>query len=139
MKFLHLNFIPRSADAGLLILRLWIGGSMALLHGWQKAANFSAFADKFVDPFGMGKTTSLALVVFAELVCAALIAVGLFTRFAALVLAITMGVAFWVGHGAKLTGQGNGELAFLFLGGCVALFLAGAGKLSLDAKMGAKG
>jgi uncharacterized membrane protein YphA (DoxX/SURF4 family) len=30
-------------------------------------------------------------------------------------------------------------MAFLFLGGFVALFIAGAGKFSVDAKIGAKG
>jgi putative oxidoreductase len=138
MKFLHLNFIPRSTDAGLLIVRLWFGGSMAVLHGWQKAANFSTFAGQFADPFGIGKTPSLALVVFAELVCAACIVLGLFTRVAALILAFTMAVAFWIGHGAKLSGPGSGEMAFLFLGAFVALLIAGAGKFSVDAKMGAK-
>lgn len=139
MKFLHLNFLPRSADAGLLVLRVWFGGAMLGLHGWVKLMNYSDMATKFADPFGIGKTPSLVLAIFAELVCAALLVMGLFTRVAALILGFTMAVAFWVGHGAKLTGPGNGEMAFLYLGACVALFLAGAGKFSVDAKMGAKG
>lgn len=138
MKFLHLNFIPRSSDAALLVVRLWFGGSMLLLHGWGKLANFSAYAGKFADPFGLGKSTSLGLAIFGELVCATLVVLGLFTRAAALVVAITMTTAFWVGHGAKLMGPGNGELAFVYLGAFLALFLGGAGKFSLDAKMGAK-
>ncbi len=138
MKFLQLNFIPASADAGLLILRLWVGLSMAILHGWGKLTNFSAYSGKFADPFGIGPSASLGLVVFAELVCAVFIALGLFTRFSALILGFTMAVAFKLGHGMKLSGEGNGEVAFLFLGACLALFIAGAGKLSIDAKMGAK-
>lgn len=138
MKLLQLNFIPGSADAGLLILRLWVGLSMAALHGWGKLTNFSAYSGKFADPFGIGPSASLALVVFAEVICAAFIALGLFTRFSALVLGFTMAVAFKLGHGMKLSGEGNGEVAFLFLGACVALLVAGAGKFSVDAKMGAK-
>lgn len=138
MKFLQLNFIPASADAGLLILRLWVGLSMAILHGWGKLTNFSAYSGKFADPFGIGPSASLGLVVFAELVCAVFIALGLFTRFSALILGFTMAVAFKLGHGMKLSGEGNGEVAFLFLGACLALFIAGAGRLSIDAKMGAK-
>lgn len=138
MKFLQLNFIPGSTDLGLLILRLWVGLSMAVLHGWGKLTNFSAYAGKFADPFGIGPSASLALVVFAEVICAAFIALGLFTRFSALVLGFTMAVAFKLGHGMKLSGEGNGEVAFLFLGACVALLVAGAGKFSVDAKMGAK-
>ena len=50
-----------------------------------------------------------------------------------------MGVAFWVAHGGKLTGQGNGEMAFLYLGACAVLFLTGGGRYSADASLGAKG
>lgn len=140
MKFLHLNFLPRSADLGLLIVRLWFGGLMFWLHGLFKLKNFSGMKAQFVDPFGLGMTTSLSLVVFAEVVCAALLVVGLFTRFAALVLGFTMAMAFYLGHQAKLTGLGNdGEMPFLFLGACLALFLSGGGSFSIDARIGAKG
>ena len=39
---------------------------------------------------------------------------------------------------AMLTGQGNGELAFVFFAAYLALFFSGAGKLSVDAKIGAR-
>ena len=138
MKFLHLNFIPGNADIALLVLRIWAGGTMLMLHGWGKLMNFSAYADRFADPFGIGKTPSLALAVFAELACAGLLVLGLYTRAASFVLAFTMSVAFWFAHGGKLKGEGNGEMAFLFLGMFVTLFIAGAGKFSVDAKIGAK-
>jgi putative oxidoreductase len=139
MKFLHLNFLPRSADAALLALRVWHGGALLLLHGWGKLIGFSSMAAQFADPFGIGKTPSLALAVFGELVCSALLVLGLYTRIAALGSGVTMAVAFWFVHGAKLTGQMSGEMAFVYLGVYVALFIAGAGKFSLDAKLGAKG
>lgn len=138
MKFLHFNFIPRSPDAALLVLRLWFGGSMLFLHGWLKLVNFSSMAAQFPDLFGIGRGPTVGLAIFGELVCAALLMAGLFTRFAALGLAITMTVAFTMGHGGRLTGQGNGEMAFLYLGAFIALFVAGGGKFSFDAKMGAK-
>ncbi len=138
MKLLHLNFIPPSADLALLVLRLCFGGAMLVLHGWGKLANYSDMLAKFGDPIGLGKAPSLMLVIFAEVVCAAMLAVGLFTRLAALILGFTMGVAFFIAHGGKLSGPGSGEMAFLFLAVCVALFLAGGGKFSVDAKMGAK-
>ncbi len=138
MKFLHLNFIPRSSDAALLVLRLWYGVPMLFLHGWGKLTGFGTMAEKFPDPLHVGNTASLGLVVFAEFICAGLIALGLFTRFAALVSAINMGVAFWVIHGHKLSGQGSGEGAYTYLGVFLALFIAGAGKFSVDAKIGAR-
>lgn len=138
MKFLLLNFLPASADLALLLLRLWFGLSMLVLHGWGKVMNFSALSTKFADPFGIGTTASVVLVIFAEVVCAALIAIGLFTRWAALVLGGAMFAAFWTAHGAKLSGPGNGEMAFLFLGASLALFICGAGRFSVDSGLGAK-
>jgi putative oxidoreductase len=138
MKFLHLNFLPRSADGALLLLRIWHGAALLLLHGWGKLTGFSAMADKFPDPFGIGKSLSLALAVGGEVVCASLLVIGLFTRVAALGAAGVMATAFWYAHGAKLTGQGNGELAFVNLGVFIALFIAGGGKYSLDTKLGAR-
>jgi putative oxidoreductase len=139
MKFLHLNFLPRSADAALLLLRLWYGASLFTLHGWGKVSGFSTIAGQFPDPFGTGAKPSLVLAILAEFVCAALVVLGLFTRVAALGVAIAMVTAFWFAHGGRLTGNNNGELAFIYLGAFVALFLGGAGKFSLDARMGAKG
>jgi putative oxidoreductase len=139
MKFLHLNFLPRSTDAALLLLRVWHGASLLLLHGWGKLTGFSAMADKFADPFGIGQTPSLVLAILGEVVCTAMLILGFFTRIAALISGITMATAFWFAHGSRLTGPANGELAFVYLGVFLALFLAGGGRYSLDAKLGAKG
>src|SRR5207247_9015251 len=77
-------------------------------------------------------TCTLACVVVAEVVCAILLALGLITRYAALVTSINVGVAFFVVHKAALSGEHSGELAFIYLAGFVALFFAGAGRISLD-------
>ncbi|MBA4150762.1 MAG: DoxX family protein [Verrucomicrobia bacterium] len=135
-KLLRLDFLPHSADAGLLVLRLWLGLSMLFLHGWSKVTDFSAMADQFPDPIGLGSRTSLVLAAFAEAICSALIVLGLFTRFAAIVLAINMATAFFLVHKSALTGPNSGELAFLYLAGWVTLLVAGPGRFSLDAKMG---
>lgn len=136
-KLLQLDFLPRSADAGLLVLRLWLGLSLLLLHGWSKLTGFAQMSDKFPDPLGVGSTVSLALTVFAEVACAILIVPGLFTRAAALVQVILMSVAFFIVHKASLAhGPGSGELAFIYLAGFVTLLVAGAGRFSLDAKFG---
>ena len=139
MKFLHLNFLPHSANGALLLLRIWHGASLLLLHGWGKVTGFSAMSDKFLDPFHIGKTPSLVLAIGGEVVCSLLLVLGLFTRVAAFGAAATMLTAFWFAHQGRLTGPGNGEMAFLYLGVFVALFIAGAGKYSIDAKLGAKG
>ena len=133
-KYLQLEFVPRSADVALLVLRVWLGLAMALLHGWGKLVNLISGSSKFPDILGIGSTPALALAVFAEFFCSILLILGLWTRLAALLLLITMSVAFFMAHGAKLAGQGNGELAFIYLAGYVVLLLAGAGKFSVDKK-----
>ncbi|HYD84620.1 MAG TPA: DoxX family protein [Opitutus sp.] len=136
LRFLQFNFIPRSADFALLVLRVWLGVSMLALHGWGKVTNFGAMSSKFSDPIGVGPHMSLGLATFGEFLCAALLALGLTTRFAALVLAIVMATAFSTAHGMKLSGPGSGELAFIYLAGFVTIFIAGPGRFSVDRKLG---
>ena len=111
---------------------------MLLLHGWMKIANFDSMSGKFLDLMGIGSKASLMMAIFGEAVCSILLILGLFTRFAALGLMITMTVAFTMGHKGVLKGPGSGEMAFLYLATYVTLFLAGPGKFSVDAKMGGK-
>lgn len=117
---------------GLLVLRVWLGLSMLLLHGWGKIASYAEKAAAFPDPLGVGSAFSLNLVIFAEVFCAILLVAGLAARFALVPLIVTMAVAFFVIHGGVLVGEGSGEMAFLYLAGFVALFVAGPGKYSFD-------
>jgi putative oxidoreductase len=136
LKFLRLEFLPQSTDVGLLVLRLWLGVSLLVLHGWTKLANFAQMSGKFADPLGIGTSTSLSLAVFGEVVASLFLALGLFTRFAALSSAAVMSVAFFLVHQGVLKGPKGGELAFIYLAGYVALLIAGGGRFSLDAKLG---
>jgi putative oxidoreductase len=119
-------------DLGLLVLRVWLGLSMLLLHGWPKVEKYAGLSEGFPDPLGVGPAMSLNLAIFAEVFCALLLVVGLAARLAALPLVVTMAVAFFVVHGGVLTGEGNGEMAFVYLAGFVALFIAGPGRHSFD-------
>jgi putative oxidoreductase len=138
LKLLQLRFIPTSANLALLVLRVWFAVPLLTLHGWAKVAGFAERSQRFIDPFGIGSLASLSLVVFAEVVCAVLLVLGLCTRFAALVCGIAMATAFTYAHGSRFTGQGNGELAFMFLGAFVTLLIAGGGRFSIDARTGAR-
>lgn len=138
LKLLQLRFLPTSANLALLVLRLWFALPLLTLHGWSKVTGFAERSGRFADPFGIGSPASLALVVFAEVFCSVLLVLGLCTRFAAMVCGIAMATAFVHAHGARFTGQGNGEMAFLFLGAFVTLLLAGGGRFSLDARTGAR-
>jgi putative oxidoreductase len=117
---------------GLMTLRLWLGVTVLLNHGIGKLKAFDSMAPSFADPFKIGHTASFALVVFAEVVAATLVAVGLLTRFGALVLVVNMTVAFVYVHKASLSGAHSGELPFIYLAGFVTLLLSGPGRFALD-------
>ena len=131
-KLFQLSFLPRSVDCALLLLRVWFGLSMLLNHGWGKLMNFSGTATKAPDPLHIGGLASWILLVFAEVICAALLVLGLGTRFAALVIAIDMAVAFTMAHHMKFSNPGSGELAFLYLGAALVILFAGSGKYAVD-------
>lgn len=132
LSFLRLSFLPKSPDCALLLLRLWLGITMLWNHGLAKATGFETYAAKFPALFGLSSKVNLGLAVFAEVGCSILLILGLFTRFAALSLAITMGVAFVMVHKMAFTGPASGELAFIYLGGYLVLLLAGGGRLGID-------
>jgi putative oxidoreductase len=138
LKLLQLRFLPTSVNLALLVLRVWFAVPLLTLHGWSKFIGFAERSQRFADPFGLGSVTSLALVVFAEVFCSLLLVVGLCTRLAATMCGIVMATAFAYAHGMRFTGQGNGELPFMFLGAFVALLLAGGGRYSIDARTGAR-
>ncbi len=137
LGFLQLKFLPASTDLGLLILRVWLGLTMAINHGWGKVTGFGTMSGQFPNYLGLGSTVNLVIAIVGELICALLLVAGLGTRFAALVLGVVMSVAFFVAHGGQLSGPGSGEMAFLYLAGCVTLLVAGPGKFSVDGKSGA--
>lgn len=123
----------KSTDLALLLLRLIFGGLMIANHGWGKLMKF--FADeplKFGDPLGIGVPASLGLATFAEVGCAVLVILGLFTRWAVIPLIITMFVAAFVVKFEE--GLKSMEMAMLYLAVFAAIGLAGPGWYSVDAQ-----
>jgi putative oxidoreductase len=132
-KLLTLDFIPPSHDLGLLVLRVWLGASIFGLHGLAKLKNFGGQVEQFK---GMGIHPVLgSAAILSESIFAILLIIGLATRVSALFLAATMSYAFFVVHKQVLSGQGSGELAFIYLAGFVTLLIAGAGRFSVDQKL----
>jgi putative oxidoreductase len=96
--------------------------------------HFAQKAPRFADPFHIGSTTSLSLVVFAEFFCSAFIILGLFTRLACIPLIIAMSVALFIANKGAFFGVG--EAAGLFLACFITLLFTGPGKVSLDRFIG---
>lgn len=128
-----------ATSAGLLALRLFFGLTMVIHHGWDKLMTFNDASSSFPDPMHVGHTVSMGMTVFAEVVAAILLAIGLWTRFAALVLAFEMGVAFTLIHKMAMSGAMPGEMAFMYFGAYLTLLLAGGGKFSADKALFGKG
>jgi len=137
-KILGLSFIPLNPDLGLLLLRITFAALMIVFHGWEKLMTAERQLHTFPDLIGISSELSYILVVWLENFGAVLIAIGLFTRIHALGLAFTMFVAFFLWHDMKFTGSNAGEMAFAYGFGYLLLLFAGAGKHSLDYKLGIK-
>ena len=101
-----------------------------LTHGIPKLIRFFDGNMQFRDPIGLGQSPSLFLTVFAEVVCASMILIGLGTRLASLPLIITTFVAAFIVNGAQPFGEKELALMYLLIYG--ALFMLGSGKYSVD-------
>ncbi len=119
------------SDLALLLLRITFGGLMFINHGMGMAARVLAGElARFGDPIGLGPEVSLVLAAFAEAVCAVLIVLGLFTRWAAIPLIITMIVAVFVVHMDDPFKKM--EMGLLYLTAFLAIFMTGPGRYSID-------
>jgi len=128
------DFLPTSPDLALLLLRVWLGASLLMLHGIGKIPRLMADEVRFASVAGLSPTVSLALAVLGEVVAPVLLILGLGARWAAGLSAATMLGAFVVGHGMALSGERSGELPFIFLAGFLALVIAGPGRYSIDGR-----
>lgn len=124
-------FSPNSlnTDLAALLLRLAFGG-LFVYHGYTKFAAYEQILPMFGDLIGIGSKLSFNLVIFAELGCGFLVLIGLLARLAVVPIFIAMSVAFFMAH-AQDTFQVK-ELPFLFLMLCIAIFVLGPGKYSVD-------
>jgi putative oxidoreductase len=125
-----LSYQSLNTDLGKLLLRLILGSLMAY-HGYQKFASYDQILPMFSDIIGIGAKLSFNLVIFAELVCGILVAIGLLTRLAVIPIFITMCVAYFVAHAADPFQ--NKELPFTVLLLAIVVFVLGSGRYSVDA------
>jgi putative oxidoreductase len=132
-KLFSTKYSDSSFAFATLVMRLGFGLTI-IPYGFRKLVNFSKYAGNFTDPFHIGHTASLVLVIFAEFFCGALIVMGLLTRLACIPLVIAMAVALgYVNHWDIF---GRGQDAAIFLSGFLALLFVGPGKISVDKLIG---
>ena len=117
---------------GLLILRISIG-TMLIHHGYEKTADIQNFADAFVRPIGIPfPILASYIAAYSEIYGSWLLIAGLLTRFAALSIVGTIGVAIY--HAIVTAGFNIYllELLILYMGGALCILLLGGGDFALD-------
>ena len=121
-------------NLGTFVLRVVFGLLLLIIHGLDKITHFSKYEYSFYNFLNIGHRWSLVLCIFAEVVCAALVVLGLFARFAALVLCINFAVVLLlVIKGQSLETQ---QAAIMYLAAFFTLLMTGPGKYSVDGAMG---
>jgi putative oxidoreductase len=133
-----LDRLNRYAPLALGLLRI-VAALLFLEHGTQKFFDFPASA----HPGPAGNMPPLLLVAgVIETVGSLLVLVGLFSRYAAFIMAGEMAVAFWmahVGHSGTIFPINNGgESAVLFCFVFLYIVFAGPGAWSIDGRKQAK-
>ena len=121
---------PINIDSILLIARIAIA-AMMLVHGIPKMAMLlSGDPVAFPGVLGLSPEFSLALAVFAEVICSILILIGIGTRLAVIPLIITMLVAVFYIHCADPFAKQELGLHYLLV--YVLLLFGGSGRYSVD-------
>ncbi len=128
-----------TADVGKLVLRLSLGLLM-LVHGISKIRGGPGFILDVVDKAGLPDPFGY-LVYVGEVVAPLLVVIGLWTRVAALVIAINMVFAILLVHTGQLMqlspeGGWALELQAMYLTVPIAIALLGAGRYSAGGRGG---
>ena len=121
-------------NVAVLIIRVTFGLMLLLNHGIDKLKTFGQKQASFFDPFHLGSTTSLMLVLFAEVFCVVFVIIGLFTRIMVIPIVISFLVAVFLAHKGQPIARA--EMAILFLAAFSGILLMGSGKYSVDGAMG---
>lgn len=124
---------PFTSDLGLLVIRLWFGIVMAVAHGFGKLGAIDGFAANLESAGYPAPVLMALLATLSEAVGGVLIALGLLTRPAALMIFGTMLVAAFVAHADDPFAKKEFALAYGMA--CLALVIAGPGRWSLDARI----
>ena len=129
-----------SYDWGLLCLRVIFGLSLFIKHGWEKLTNFPQMAQHFPNPLHVGPVPGLLFALVSDAICSILVTLGLATRWAALWSFANILIAWSFVHHFQFFGKGadHGEMIVLYLGGFLAIAIMGAGRFSLDSRLGQK-
>jgi len=121
-------------DLGKAILRIALG-ALILVHGISKLMSGPGFVMQVVAQAGLPSFVAYGVYI-GEVVAPILLIIGLWTRLAALIVAVNMLFAFALVHANQLgqmapTGGWALELQGMYLAAALAVALLGAGRMSV--------
>lgn len=125
--------VPPQGDAMSSLLSAYriFAGMMILPYGFGKIRGYDALAQNFFNnPVGLGNVLSLWICIFQQVFCAALLILGLQSRFAAFMLFTNMLVATQVHYFDPFVPTSS--LPIVYMGMYAFLTLSGGGKFSAD-------
>jgi putative oxidoreductase len=132
-------------DGVILVARLFLA-TLFLIFGWRKLRDYSGTVSQMVRDGVSMPAIAAAIAIFVELPVAFAVAVGVFTRPSAALLALyTLGTSlvehrYWTVVGADQLASMEGFYKNLsIMGGFLLLCVTGAGKYSIDALCGVAG
>ena len=131
------GMLDKWKDHAPFILRV-VTGVIFAMHGYQKFTGGVGKVAGFLDSLGFPIATVFAVILIAaELLGGIALILGLFTRYAAKILAIVAVVALFTVHISKgfFIGQGGYEFILLILAASISVMITGPGKWALDNKM----
>ena len=127
---------PVAFDCGLFLLRVGAFLSLFVKHGFGRLTNQAQ------TPWSAQSPLHAFYTALADGICSLLIVLGLGTRWAAFVIFINMFVSFtfvnhlnFVKHTVAFLNN-QGEVMGQYMAVCVVMMIVGAGRFSLDAKLG---
>jgi putative oxidoreductase len=129
-------------DEVILAARLFLA-TLFLIFGWRKLRDYSGTVRQMVQDRAPMPVLASVVAIFMELPVAFAVAVGVFTRPSALLLALyTLGTSliehrYWTTTGADQLASMEGFYKNLsIMGGFLLLYITGAGKYSIDVLCG---
>jgi putative oxidoreductase len=133
VKTFALQVVERAAFLGPLIARLTLGVAF-VSSGWGKIHNLDKVTEFFTELGIPAPHVQAVFVSWVELVCGALVLLGLATRLASIPLICTMIVALITAKAEDLAGVSDlvGTIEFTYIALSIWLTVSGAGALSLD-------
>jgi putative oxidoreductase len=132
--------MSRDVDDALILVARLLLATLFLIFGWRKLRDYSGTVSQIVELGAPLPVLAAAVAIFMELPVAFAIAIGAFTRPAAMLLVLyALGTAFighryWTRTGADQVDSMDGFYKDLsIVGGFLLLYITGAGKYSIDA------